>query len=316
MKRTLCLGAAAVLAAGLMQSDAFAAPFSYGDVFASVNNGKVQHYNSSGVLLETLDTGLGGYTGGLAFDQSGNLYVANNSNNSITRFSAAGGHSANLFGSNLNLKKPEGLEFDQSGNLWVGSACCGGAIKKLDSNGDTLQTLNTGRRADWIRVSADQSKLYYTEDVHNSIKTLDISSGAHEQALSSRYGFSSFQILPDGGVIAAHKGTIKKLDSLGKLVASFDVNGVDKWYSISLDTDGDSFWAGSYLNDTLYKFNINTGSVLQTINTGLGGENLFDVAVYKGGSENGNTKVPEPATMSLLAITAAAGLYFRKKKHA
>lgn len=305
-----------VLAASLTQTDAFAAPFSYGDVFASVNNGKVLHYNSSGALLETLETGLGGYTGGLAFDQSGNLYVANKSKNSVTRFEAADGHTANLFGSSLNLRKPEGLDFDKSGNLWVGSACCGGAVKKLDGNGDTLLTLNTGRKADWIRVSPDQNKLYYTEDVHNGIKTLDIASGQHEQSLSSKYGFSSFQILSDGGIIAAHKGTIKKLDSLGKLVASFDVSGVDKWYSIALDTNGSSFWAGSYMNDKLYKFNINTGSVLQTIDTGLGGENLFDVAVYRGGSPNNNTKVPEPATMSLLAVTAAAGLYFRKRRQA
>lgn len=85
MKRKLCITAASVIAAALMRPDAFAAPFSYGDIFASVNNGQVRHYSSSGVLLQTLDTGLGGITGGLGFDQEGNLYVANHSRNSITR---------------------------------------------------------------------------------------------------------------------------------------------------------------------------------------------------------------------------------------
>lgn len=316
MKKKVLLAAAAVLAAGLVHSDASAAQFSYGDIFASVSNGQVYHYNSGGDLLETLDTGLGGITAGLAFDQEGNLYVANHSKNSITRFSSAEGHTASNFSGNLGMKKPEGVIFDNSGNLWVGSGCCG-TIKKLDANGNTLLSLTTGRRADWIQLSNDGTKLYYTEDVHNGIKTIDLATGQHEAPLSSRYGFASFQILPDGGVIATHKGTVKRLDSLGRLVASYDVEGVDKWFALDLDAENFSFWAGSYQNDTLYKFDIATGDVLQTIDTGLGGGHLYGVAVYTGGpslQSRIDTEVPEPATMSLFAVAAAAGLYFRRKK--
>lgn len=50
-------------------------PFNVGDVFAGVGNGKVQHYDSNGILLETLDTLQGGFTTGMAFDAVGNLYV-------------------------------------------------------------------------------------------------------------------------------------------------------------------------------------------------------------------------------------------------
>lgn len=194
----------------------------------------------------------------------------------------AEGHAAGLFGGNLGMKKPEGIVFDNSGNLW-GRERLLGSIKKLDSSGNSLLTLNTGRRADWIQLSSDEKRIYYTEDVHNGIKTLNVETGAHESPLSSRYGFASFQILPDGGVITAHKGKVKRLDSLGRLVASYDVAGVDKWFAVDLDTDSKSFWAGSYLNDTLYKFDIATGTVLQTIDTGLGGEHLYGVAVYTGG---------------------------------
>ncbi|MBI2399586.1 MAG: PEP-CTERM sorting domain-containing protein [Deltaproteobacteria bacterium] len=315
MKRKSCLAVAAFLAAGFTQADAFAAQFSYGDVFASVNNGQVRHYGADGTLLETLNTGVGGLTTGLGFDPGGNLYVSNHTNGSITRFSADEVHSASQFGVNLSIKKPEGIIFDNSGNLWVGSGCCGD-IKKLDSNGNNVFSLNTGRRADWIQLNQDESKIYYSEDVHNGIKTIDIATGAHETPLSSRYGFAQFQLLPDGGIIAAHKGTVKKLDSLGRLVASYDVAGVDKWFALDLDTDIESFWAGSYQNDTLYRFDIATGTVLQTIDTGLGGEHLYGVAVYTGGQPqlaSLNTKVPEPATMSLLALTAT-GLFFSRRR--
>lgn len=299
-----------------MQADASAAPFSYGDIFASVNNGEVRHYSSSGELIETLNTGLGGITSGIGFDQQGNMYVSNHSNNSITRFAGAEGHAASSFGNNLNMKKPEGIIFDNTGNLWVGSGCCGD-IRKLDSNGNTVLSLNTGRRADWIQLSRDEKKIYYTEDVHNGIKTIDIATGEHEAPLSARYGFASFQILPDGGIITAHKGSVKRLDSLGKLVASYDVAGVDKWFAIDLAAEEGAFWAGSYMNDTLYKFDILTGNVLQTINTGLGGEHLYGLAVYTGGpslQSHVASKVPEPATMSLLALAAGASLYFRRRR--
>lgn len=316
MRKKLCLAAAVFLAAGFAQADAFAAQFSYGDVFASVNDGKVRHYGADGTLLETLDTGAGGITSGLAFDPAGNLYVSNHTQGSITRFSADEGHAASGFGVDLKIKKPEGITFDSSGNLWVGSGCCGD-IKKLDPAGNNVLSLNTGRRADWIQLNQAESKVYYTEDVHNGIRTIDIATGAHDEMLSARYGFAQFQLLSDGGIIAAHKGTVKKLDSLGKLVASYDVAGVDKWFALDLTPDEESFWAGSYQNDTLYRFDIATGSVLQTIDTGLGGEHLFGVAVYTGGQvqlASLDTKVPEPGTMSMLAVTAATGLFFMRRR--
>lgn len=316
MKRTMkmCLAAAAFFSGAIVHGDAYAAPFSYGDILASVNNGQVRHYGADGTLLETLDTGAGGISTGIGFDPGGNLFVSNYSDGSITRFSATEGHEASLFGA--NMKKPEGIVFDNSGNLWVGSGGRGD-IKKLDADGNTLLSLNTGRRADWIQLSPDETKVYYSENFHNGIRTLDIATGEHGELLSSRYGFEQFQLLTDGGIIAAHKGTVKRLDSLGNLAASYDVAGVDDWFALDLNADEESFWAGSYQNDTLYRFDMATGSVLQTIDTGLGGGNLYGLAVYKGGPPqlaSVNAKVPEPATMGLLAVSAAAGLFFRQRR--
>lgn len=316
MKRAYkgAVSAAAAAAVIIFSGNASAAPFEYGDVFAAVSNGKVQHYNSSGDLVETLDTGHGGLTTGMNFDASGNLYVANHSANSISRFTGAGNpHEESLFGSPLDTKKPESIIFDSAGNLWTGSGCCG-TIKKIDPSGNTLLTLNTGRRADWIQLSPDETKIYYTENFHNGIRVLDIATGQHDSMLSKKYGFSAFQLLDDGGVLVSHKGTVKRLDAQGNLVQSYDIQGVDQWFALGLDTDGSSFWSGSVQNGSLYKFDIASGSLLQTINTGAGANNLLGVAVYTGGalqSLSYNTAVPEPGTLlmfgSALAFLYAAG---------
>lgn len=81
----------------------FAAPFQKGDIFASVDDGRVQHYNPSGELLETLDTGKGSgiFTAGCGFDSAGNLYVTTFNGGDVIVFSGPDDPHTNLgaFGS-------------------------------------------------------------------------------------------------------------------------------------------------------------------------------------------------------------------------
>src|SRR3990172_2969497 len=96
MGMSLVLSIIAVLGlAGIAEAD----PYVSGDIFAAVNSGNVQHYSAAGVLLETLNTGQGGYTTGMAFDSTGNLYVTNFSACSVTNFAGPGDpHTSSLFG--------------------------------------------------------------------------------------------------------------------------------------------------------------------------------------------------------------------------
>src|SRR5216684_2652860 len=65
-------------------------PYKLGDVFVSVSNGQVQHRDSAGNLLETLNTLQGGFTTGMAFDSAGNLYVTDFSAGTVSRFDSKG----------------------------------------------------------------------------------------------------------------------------------------------------------------------------------------------------------------------------------
>ena len=61
-------------------------------------------------------TGLN-YPEGIAFDKNGNLYVANNGNNTVSEFSPTGALINAAFVTGLS--GPYGLAFDKNGNLYV-----------------------------------------------------------------------------------------------------------------------------------------------------------------------------------------------------
>lgn len=88
-----------------------------GNLFVS-DNSAIEEFNSSGTgsVFATASSGLD-LPSGLAFDASGNLYVANY-NDTILKFNTNGVSS--VFASS-GLSNPEALAFDSSGNLYVGN---------------------------------------------------------------------------------------------------------------------------------------------------------------------------------------------------
>jgi DNA-binding beta-propeller fold protein YncE len=69
---------------------------------------------------------------GLAFDQAGNLYVANTGSNTIEKFDT-NGYGTPFVTTGLNF--PQALAFDSSGNLYVANAG-NHEIDKYDTNGN------------------------------------------------------------------------------------------------------------------------------------------------------------------------------------
>ena len=67
---------------------------------------------------------------GLAFDSSGNLYAANASDNTISKFNSSGGYISSISG----LSGPEGLAIDSTGNLYAANFD-NDTISKFDSTG-------------------------------------------------------------------------------------------------------------------------------------------------------------------------------------
>ena len=278
-----------------------AVQFQEGDVFAAIGSGQVEHYDSAGVLLETLNTTRGGFTTGMAFDSAGNLYVTNFSDSSVSRFDTQGNLTDAVFvDSQVGNLSSESIVFAANGDFYVGHADGAADIEKYAADGTYLQSFDvatTARGSDWIDLAADQTTLLYTSENFEVLAydTATDTQLADFAALDDRAAFA-LRILDDGGVLVSDSINVKRLDSAGNTIQTYDVLGNNGFFSLNLDADGTSFWAGDFGTGDLFKFDMASGTLLQTISTGSA--SLFGVTVF--GEKT--AAIPEPGVLALLSL--------------
>lgn len=257
----------------------YANAFEKGDVFAAIGNGQVVRFNKDLQWLETFNTGLGGFTTGMAFDSEGSLLVTNFSDGTITKITRLG----EIEQPNPFITVDDGNEsivFDSLGNFYIGVADGSKNIFKFDPSGKLIQRFDVEteeKGADWIDLAADQRTIYYTSEGRRILR-FDIE--ANEQlpdfAKLDDDGGRAFalRILDDGGLLVADTLNIKRLDAKGRVIQKYDIeNQQDDWFALNIDPGGKSFWSGGFTNNTLAKFDLSTTEVLATtkIEGSLGG---------------------------------------------
>jgi len=235
------LGALAlVLAAGGVAEAADT--FLSGDVFASTAGGRYEQWRKvtgTWTLIDTLTNSSGsGFTTGSAFDSAGNFYGTDFSNGTVSQFlGASTPHTRTTWTSGLSA--PESIAFSSSGTMYVGQA--GGAIVRLSGTGTVAQTYGISGHSDWIDLAADQTTMYYTHEGSTILRhNLTTDTGMSDFASGLTHAFA-LRILGDGGVLVADQNDVKRFDSSGTQVATYDVSGENSWFSLNLDPDGTSF---------------------------------------------------------------------------
>jgi hypothetical protein len=61
------------------------------------------------------------------------------------------------------------------------------------------------------------------------------------------------------------------LNSSGTVVQTYGLNAGAQWFSLTLDPSGTSFWAGDLSSGEVEEFNLSSGAVLASFNTGDAG---------------------------------------------
>jgi len=165
---------------------------------------------------------------------------------------------------------PESIVLASNGDVYVGLAGGNRDIQRYNAAGTFQQSYDVGTEAsgsDWIDLAADQKTVYYTSE-GLQIKRYDV--GASTQladfaTLPSDGPAHALRLLPpgdeSGGLLVAQTANVKRLNGSGAVVQTYDAGGENQWFSLGLDPDGASFWAGSLDTGNLYRFNIASGAV-------------------------------------------------------
>lgn len=263
-----------------------------GDLAVAVSGGSYQIRDNTGLLKETISDGMGGFTTGCAWNNNqSKLYTTNFSATKVVVYNDPSPHAISQI-VNTNATSPgghsESIVFDAFGNYYVGHPDGNDLIHKYDAAGNLLATYAVAvdaRGTDWIDLAADQSTLYYTSEGravqrYDTAANMQLSNFAVLPVLGNAF---ALRLLPpgdgSGGLLVADGSNVKRLDGAGVVVQTYDVAGENSWFSLNLDPNGTSFWAGNFGSANVYKFNIATGVVETSFNTGTGSGTVFGICL-------------------------------------
>jgi glucose/arabinose dehydrogenase len=270
---------------------------------ANFNNNTVEEFDSSGVgtVFAKAES-----PPALAFDSSGNLYVANLGSeepDTIEEFSSSGG----ILSSNgtvfaAGLSGPNGLAFDSAGNLYV--ADYGNrTIVEFNTNGVGTVVASSGLNDPSGLAFDGSGNLYAANIVTSTIEEFSSSGGVLSSngtvfASSGLSGPQGLAFDKNGNLYVANyaNDTIEEFSPSGGVLSSngtvFASSGVNHPTGLAFDSAGNLYVANTG-NNTIEEFN----------SSGVG-------TVFASGLDNPRSlafqPVPEPSTWALLAMGSVA----------
>lgn len=284
---TVVTGVASIVISGAAQADTVYVSNSGNDTIAIIS--------SSGTT--TFDSGLDDPQG-LAFNSSGNLFVANAGSGDISEFSPSGGLITGTYATGLD--DPTGIAFDSAGNLYVANSGSNDIVKILAGGGSSSVFATDSSTPYGLAFNA--GNLYVTNNSSNSI--IEISAGPTEspvpvsgQALNIPDGIAFDK---NGNIFVVNHGapSIEEISGGNGTIFANDAS-LSLPRDLAFDYEGNLYVTDSG-NNTVTEY---TSSGTVTFSTDLSKPSFVAVT-----SSCDSMAVPEPSTYALL--TAGMGVLF------
>jgi hypothetical protein len=288
-------------------------PFSVGDVFAGIGNGRFNHFSPTGTLLETLNDGqVGGgqnATTGMCFDPAGNMYGTNINANSMSKFSNNGTLLAATFGT-FNATPESCLIINNGSTMFVSEVEGTGDILKLNLPAGTQAANYNTARSDWIDLAADQCTMFYSDE-GSTIHRFNVCTNTALADFVTVGGanFYALRILPNGDVLVAAAGSVRRFNSGGtEILPAYTASGETFFFALNTDPDGTHFWSGGITTGQIYKFNLTpVGPPVLTFSSQIatgGGTILAGLAIFGENIVGNPTPTVTPAGVPTATPTA------------
>jgi len=279
--------------------------FAAGDLVVSNQDGSVQWRHADGSLIGNLAGTVPGPGEGMGFGPTGYLYVSHwcadgscSTGDTVERFDPQA-RSTGPFGS--GYCRPHSIAVDVNSNVFVGQTDCSTILKFTPGQPPvsfTVATENAG--VFWMDLAGDGCTAHYTSQGPN-VKRFDVCANrqlADFNRAPLPGGVSqAVRLLPFGGLLVSSGDVIVRLDSAGNQTQTFGLpgGGPQLWAGIALVGDG-TFWAINYYTSDVYRFDLSTGSIIATFNTGTAPPTVVDIEVSPGAQAIGALRLREPVT--------------------
>lgn len=241
------------------------------------------------IILTTLALGLSltanaqlNNPNGLAFDNKGNLWVANYGANQVLELDPSNGTVLNTITAQVN--GPTRLTFDSLGNLWVANTTGGTVVEYRDAFQEFVIYIEKGARPLGVAVDA-YGDAYIANNADNNIIALNVGFGLIETLTTDKSGFN----FSSPGALAIHGRNIyagfgpgsgenavisynvgEFLTSDPKEITVYNDNVNTGPTGIAFDSQNNVYISESY-SGTAVKYGPKGGNPLLVINQGTGG---------------------------------------------
>jgi streptogramin lyase len=229
------------------------------------------------------------YTGGglnapksIAVDSSGDVWVANGGNNSISKFSSSAGAISGAAGyTGGGLNRPWGIAIDTGGNVWIADPINigSGAVSKFSSSGSALSGSSgyTGNGlSDPFGLAINGTGVVWVANQNTTSAFLGTGAGQSGSPYVPGGGHDYYNIAIDSGgnVWMTDKvqptGDVEKFTSAGVVVASYTAGGQNLSWGVAIDSAA-HVWISNNGNKSVTELNSTGTAVANYTGGGLSG---------------------------------------------